>query len=406
VSSVVDSAGNTWTQAFRQVGTGLSCSYAIWYCVLTTPLSAGTITTTLSGTATWGADLAYFDSDTGWFPQATVLDKVKSATANNNANWTTGTTAARVQAEEIGVGGCHRINVNGSSSTPAAGWIEESERAVTNVETNNKLVSQWQKFSSIGTDACAGTWGSAEYWVCGVATFKMAVGPAGGTVTRTGSVTNIQNNANSGSQSVTVPADADCAVVAIEGYSSTLNQLATATVTLGGQPMTLKRSDQFGNGNQSAIFTLVAPPTGVQTLAWDTCGTALFADGGQLDVAFYKGVDQSNPVSDAGGNGLASSPAGTHCATALLGAATGDAIVSIAYYYPSSNVTWYNTTKVNDFIYHGSSGSFAETFPTTSQTVELSIDVTGYITMSSIVLRANSGGGAPAPKTDKFFAFI
>jgi len=177
ITSVVDSAGNTWSQALNKVGTGLGCSYSIWYCVLTNPLSAGTITTTISAAgATWGADLAYFDSDTGWLPQASVLDVVKSNAVNNNANWTTGATPARTQAEEIGVGGCHRINVNGGTSTPVAGWTEESERAVTNVETNNKLVSQWQKFSATGTDACAGTWSAAEYWVCGVATFKMAAG--------------------------------------------------------------------------------------------------------------------------------------------------------------------------------------------------------------------------------------
>lgn len=177
ISSITDSASNTWAVALVQASTGDGFSFFLGYSVLTSALSAGSVTINTSSIALAG-DLAWFDSDSGWVAQASVLDKTHGNYASNTANWTSGATATTTQADELLVGGCVRFNVNGSTSTPSGSWTEESDRAVTH-PAQGRAVSQWQHVSSTGAYACDGTWSvGAEFAVCGIATFKTAAGAA------------------------------------------------------------------------------------------------------------------------------------------------------------------------------------------------------------------------------------
>src|SRR4051794_29800226 len=77
ITSVADDAGNTWSTAVSvHSASGDSQTSAISYLVVPAGgLSGATITVTLSATSTFAGHVAYFDSDTSWFSQATVLDK-------------------------------------------------------------------------------------------------------------------------------------------------------------------------------------------------------------------------------------------------------------------------------------------------------------------------------------------
>ena len=171
VSSIADTPGNTWNTAVYRVGTGDGFSLGIAYSVLTNSLSAQTITFNLSATSTFNCDLATFTSSTGWLPQASVLDRTASSLVNNQAAWSSTKTAMTQNLNDLLVGCCCRINVNGSTSTPGAGWIEESDRITTNFNGSGDFVSQWKAVSARDTYDCTGTWGAAEFWVAAIAAF-------------------------------------------------------------------------------------------------------------------------------------------------------------------------------------------------------------------------------------------
>ena len=229
-------------------------------------------------------------------------------------------------------------------------------------------------------------------------------------VSRTGSVTNIQNSADNGSQSVTVPSDATLAVLTIEGYNSSRTKISGFTsLTLGGNTMTLRVSQVDGgtDGDQCGIFTLTNPPTGSQTLSWNWGGSTSWADGGQINVAYYKGVNTSNPIGSTGGG--TANPAGTSASAntpasaGTLTASSGDAITAVAYYSGggTGNFSWSGVSSVNNLAYNSSGGSYAETFPSGNTAVSASMNVSAnFVTISAAVIKAaTAGNSAPAAPT-------
>ena len=175
-ASVTDSASNTWSvQRFTSAAIGGNTECFIAYSVLTSPLSSGTVTVTLSAAAGLVTDIGYFDSNTGWLPQASVLDKTSGGTFNLVAPWSSGPTATTTQADELLIGVAACGNFNGSSSTETAPWTEEAD-AICSSAANTRLVSQWRKVTATGAYAAQGTWGATEFGCAGIATFKTAVG--------------------------------------------------------------------------------------------------------------------------------------------------------------------------------------------------------------------------------------
>lgn len=217
-------------------------------------------------------------------------------------------------------------------------------------------------------------------------------------VSRTGSVTTIKNGANSGSQAVTVPADATLAVVTIEGYNPTTDIITGNAPTLGGTATTLAKfqRDSAADGNQVGIFTLGSPAIGSQTFAWNWGGSAAWADGGQMNVVFYKGVNTTTPVGAIGGGFTENAAANTPASAGTLTASSGDAIVAASYYYPAGTLTWTGVTSVNNSAFNGSSGSFAEGFPSGNTTVSASHGFgNNYVVVTAIVLKQAGSGALP-----------
>lgn len=119
-------------------------------------------------------------------------------------------------------------------------------------------------------------------------------------IERTGSISLIQSSSDPSSDSVTVPADATLAVLFVSGWSNTANWLGSgATITLNSVGFTV-RQDTSNNTNpeQIALWTLVDPATGSQTLAWDLGDTP--SSGAEFVVVYYKGVDTADLIRDSG----------------------------------------------------------------------------------------------------------
>ena len=171
VNNPTDSAGNTWAVAISQVDAGASEQTVICYSVLTSALSSGTVTINLSATSTCGAELHYFDSDTGWLAQASVLDQTKGANGTTAA-WSTGAATTTTQADELLVAACGKINFNGSTSVPDAGWTEETDQIQYTNVGGSGMTTVWQKVTSTGAYTASGVWQNPEFWHAAMATFK------------------------------------------------------------------------------------------------------------------------------------------------------------------------------------------------------------------------------------------
>lgn len=114
-------------------------------------------------------------------------------------------------------------------------------------------------------------------------------------VERTGSAYTDAADNESYSESVTVPADADIAMLALSVYYP--NQgLSPADFTLGGNSFIDETAGEAGNGVFTQIGYLVNPPTGAQTLA---ATVPDYGKGITIHVVFYKGVNTGAPITDS-----------------------------------------------------------------------------------------------------------
>lgn len=221
------------------------------------------------------------------------------------------------------------------------------------------------------------------------------IGSNNGSVSRTGSVTDIHNNVNSGSQSITVPSDATLAIVTANGFYNQANYFSSGSVTLGGDTMSVGRSDDSDITYEfSAIFYLINPSTGSQTLAWDWAGSNAPSSGVHIHYAFYKDIDTSSLIRDTGGQQTATGTATTGSMTAQ----TGDMAIAIAHGYDSSlpSFNWTNATETDDDQYNFSASSYAEATPSGNITITATqtggSGVTPYTTMSAIVIKPTLSG--------------
>ena len=151
-------------------------------------------------------------------------------------------------------------------------------------------------------------------------------------VTKTGSTITIQSG-DDGSQSVTVPTDADICVVMCSLYAGTPNWIVANPVTLAGTNLTTaeKTDNQTSNGHVW-IGYIVSPSTGSQTLAWNfTVGTV--NEGINFVVTFWTGVDTASPIVDSGKQTTSGAD------LTGLSADSGDMMVGCAYSYNSTHTS-------------------------------------------------------------------
>src|SRR5690242_20690674 len=118
-----------------------------------------------------------------------------------------------------------------------------------------------------------------------------------GAITRTGSISDFVNTANSGTQGVTVPADAEIMVVGLTGsQSATASFFSGGTLTVNGAALTCLAFDADNTKFQGALCYKVLPSTGAQTLAWDWAGASAAEYGAIFVYAFYKGIDTASAI--------------------------------------------------------------------------------------------------------------
>jgi hypothetical protein len=138
----------------------------------------------------------------------------------------------------------------------------------------------------------------------------------------------IESSAASGSQSVTVPAGTNYAVLFTNGldYNSTPPSL---TATLGGQSLSLiQAGNDWGWIDATQIFGVVTSGTGSQTFAWTWPGAA--DEGYVMPLIFLSDIDTSDPVTGSAaepndsGNTTTSSFSSSDTDIVLLGASSYD----------------------------------------------------------------------------------
>ena len=121
----------------------------------------------------------------------------------------------------------------------------------------------------------------------------------------TGSIVQIGSTSASGSQSITVPSDATCALLLIS-YACIPSSIALSSASINSVNFTLTRNniDVAGLTSTTAWY-LLNPATGTRTFAWTWAGD--IQAGANIFIVFLKDtVTSGNPVTGSGnanGNG-------------------------------------------------------------------------------------------------------
>ena len=206
-------------------------------------------------------------------------------------------------------------------------------------------------------------------------------------VTRTGTAVTIANTNQSFSQAITVPADAQIAVVVAAIWRYQTNWIAANPVSLGGSTLTtVRKTDTTSDNNQLWLGYLALPATGSQTLSvnWGAVPTG----GANIAVVFYKGIDTSDPIRAS----AVQTTSWTNLTTGLT-ASAGDMMFGGVASDSAVTVTANGQTQVANnlgaSIYLGTAQKDGGT----------SFQFTGgdYTTVAALVLRQGAGGtGASA----------
>lgn len=222
-------------------------------------------------------------------------------------------------------------------------------------------------------------------------------GSAGGgsptSVERTGSVVHFGSSADSGTQSITAPSDAEFMVVFISGYpGGSTCRAGGAALTYNSVSMTASfvtpkagTAECDATRQTVAIHTLDAPATGSNTLAWNLGDTGDATEGLNYNVAFYKGVS-GTPVKATGGQ--ASYDADTDITSgALTTEASKDLVVCVADAYTGGDTAMSaGVTSVATDTYNSNTYRFAEGVPSGSSTTITYNQSDQYSAMGCIVI--------------------
>ncbi len=121
VTSVSDSAGNTWTQATSQSNTGSVYRSRVYFAILTAPLVSGVDSITVNwGSATGYKQVHIFKATGILGPTASALDKAASTTATSGNPSTT--TATLAQARCLAVSFTFVLTGVGETVTETGSW--------------------------------------------------------------------------------------------------------------------------------------------------------------------------------------------------------------------------------------------------------------------------------------------
>ena len=211
-------------------------------------------------------------------------------------------------------------------------------------------------------------------------------------VTRTGSVTTIQTASQTGSQSVTVPNDAEIMIVKIAGFLES-TYVGEGTYTINSQSLTAVWG---ATGDYSDIFYKINPSTGSQTFAWDFGSAPQFDE--FIEISFYKGINTGDAIGATAFLDLFSNIDTAN--TGEMTASNGDAVVAIALIYGGgdplpASADWTNATELTDTtaagVYSG-----AEAFPSGNVTITVAQNggqaENNFVQLMAAVIKQASAG--------------
>jgi hypothetical protein len=163
LTSVTDSAGNTWTRIGAYDVSGHNSNGELWYTANAAPV------TTVTVHAASAASIAFEVQEFSGVATAAPLD-VSAGTSNTGTAASSGTATTSV-ANELVVGFVAGHNNAQAITVTSPGFVNEAQQTTT-AGTIATIVTGYQVVGTPGSASYAGTFGTAMYWAAGVAVFK------------------------------------------------------------------------------------------------------------------------------------------------------------------------------------------------------------------------------------------
>lgn len=212
--------------------------------------------------------------------------------------------------------------------------------------------------------------------------------------TRTGTASQVDASAASGSVSVTVPADATGAVAFWSHFDGVVGGSTLSTLTLGGKSFTTQaeQGENAVSGESGVGVAVVTglPGTGSQTLAWAWSAGGARSEGGGLFIVWIKDVDQSTPVRNATVNAQIGGPSAISTAVTSDPA---DLVLAMCQSFTGTNPTVDGTVFINNVAVNSEVYDVSQ--PTTGAGASTTVNGNGdYATIAAVSLI--TGAAPPA----------
>ncbi|MGH9080967.1 MAG: hypothetical protein ACRDYE_13015, partial [Acidimicrobiales bacterium] len=162
LTSVTDSAGNTWTRVGAYDVSGHNSNGELWYAAGAAPVTTVTVHTTAAASVAFGVQ------EFSGVATTSPLD-VSAGTANTSTAPSSGPATTSV-ANELVVGFIAGHNNAQTISPNSPGYTDQAQQTTTG--TVASIVTGYQVVGTPGPQSFAGTFGTAMYWAAGVAVFK------------------------------------------------------------------------------------------------------------------------------------------------------------------------------------------------------------------------------------------
>lgn len=217
-------------------------------------------------------------------------------------------------------------------------------------------------------------------------------GGGGGPPVRTGTPSQIDASAGSGSTTVSVPSDATAVVAFWSHWDGDAGSILSSP-TLNGVPFTIH--SQLAEGattgeSGTGVATLANPATGSQTFAWNWSAGGARSEGGWIVLVYIKGCDTSDLVRSSGVDAAIS----TNDVQVVLTTQSTDLVLAAAQSYAPDNPSLAGTVFINNVTFNSQIYDVSEVTAGASSTT---VTMTGeyFSSMAAIAIKAGSGGSTP-----------
>lgn len=174
ISSVTDTQGNSYAVDVSYASPGDVLSVYLVSGQITTALVNGnTITVTLSATNAFAGVAEEFSG----MATSSALDKTSTNSPGFGTAWSSGSTAATAQADELCIGAY--VISSDVRSTPEGTWTELTDALRGAPGPGRSLITQYKIVSATGTYQAQGTLASSNDGGAAIATYKAATGGSG-----------------------------------------------------------------------------------------------------------------------------------------------------------------------------------------------------------------------------------